>query len=102
MFSNATDKLMHAVFIAVSSPLPSIICLDVVIEMIDVVTNSAQTVSYTHTCCQYLDQVARMAPLNFSTIDSTRNQNPRIARENLGDHLCHLTRHIYPMCMCKG
>ena len=37
------------------------------------------------------DQVARTAPQNILTIDSTRNQNPRIVRENLGCYLCHLT-----------
>ena len=29
------------------------------------------------------DQVAKAAPNKFSTIDSTSNQNPRIAHENL-------------------
>ena len=38
-----------------------------------------------------VDQVAKMAPQKFSTIDSTQNQNPRIVCANLGCHLCHLT-----------
>ena len=36
--------------------------------------------------------MARTAPRKFPTIDGTRNQNPRIVRENLGCRSCHLTQ----------